>query len=130
MKSKMNRIAKSMGVLAVLAVVAMALSSCNSRYFSPVEGYWCAFYNEHGELRFETDYDEYHFNGDGSGYYGYYDDYGNWRVMSFTWDDFGRYVEFYFPDGGTSYLYYQFVDGYLEFSADSYFYSYTGYYRR
>lgn len=129
MKATNRKNSLSIAVLAIVAVMAMALSSCNTRYISPLEGYWGASYNEFGNLYYESDYDEYHFNGDGTGYYGYYDDYGYWRVMNFRWDDFGTYVEFYWPDG-TSYLYYQFINGALEFSADRYFYSYTGYYRR
>ena len=121
----------------LLAVITLALSSCDNDYWygyhnHEVLGYWEADYAVDGGgsyTLYDNERDAYRFYSDGTGEYYYYDRYGYWTRVSLRWEDRGgRRLWVRYSDGAPSeYLDYDFDRyGYLLISRDN-FDTYRGY---
>ena len=120
----------------LIAVLLLGVSACSDDWYGyynhEVLGYWEADYGYDGYSSYtlpNSDLDAYEFFDNGTGYYYYYDRYGQWVKTSLRWDDRGgRRLWVRYTDGAPSeYLDYDFDRyGYLLISRDN-FRSYRGY---
>lgn len=110
----------------------LTLSSCDQDdpYYSPLVGGWISSYDNAGPINvYNYDYyNEYYFYDNGTGQYCYYDNYRNLVAISFVWTSYNdNYVNIRYETGDSFNFYYHFINGYLEFSNQSNFATYTGY---
>lgn len=129
---------RKFSLIAVLAIMASVFSSCENEpyvdypddpYATGLLGIWDYSFNENGDIQNPHYVDSFGFMRDGTGYYAYENDYGQWVNIAFTWRSFGlNYLEIYYENGDSQSTYYHFDQyGYLIFGND---YEYDGYQMR
>ena len=122
-------------VVMMLWVLFMALTSCHIEeppvdipddpYRTGLLGTWDFTFDEIGPITNPHDIDSFQFDADGTGYYAYEDDYGEWVNLPFRWRSFyGDFLEIFYLTGEYQSTNYYFYQGYLCFG-DAY--SYSGY---
>ncbi len=123
------------GLAAVLVILMMAFTSCHvaeppidypdDPYRTGLIGVWDFAFDEIGPITNPRDIDSFQFDPDGTGFYAYEDEYGQWINMPFRWRSFyGDFLEIFYLTGEYKSTNYYFYNGYLCFGDQ---YSYAGY---
>ena len=102
-----------------LMVMALALTACHwndDRDYEQIVGHWISDYSYDGYRTYDAWGDEeYNFHYDGTGEYGFYDEWGDWVMYRFRWDTASRRsIELRFDD----YYGYSYVRFYYEWDRD------------
>ena len=121
-----------MPLLVFFIALISSLSACNDEphydyvdetYRTGLVGVWDYAYNERGPITNPHYIDSFSFSPDGSGYYAYEDDFGDWVNVPFSWCSYNyNFLEIYYYSGEVVSTYYYFDRGYLVFG-DAYTYS-------
>ncbi|MEG0011192.1 MAG: hypothetical protein RR706_03395 [Muribaculaceae bacterium] len=121
-------------LLVIVATVTITFTSCdidNPIPYDPpaIIGTWELAYDNIGPIDPGSAYvTKFAFYFDGTGSFGFFNKLGFWENSPFSWNlPYGGYVSMTYNDGYVEREYYRFVNGYLEISATSSFYKYTGY---
>ena len=126
-----NKLKLKFFALMLTVLAGASLSSCDDLdfYGDELVGAW-GLVESGGQPVYDYQTDYYTFNRDGSGYYSYYDRYGQLWDEPFTWSvrmGSTLYLQYDNPQLGDVTCYYSYEHGYMYFSTDPSFNSYTVY---
>lgn len=129
---EINKLKSRFAALLLVIVSAVAMTSCEGDpdyYYSDLVGSW-QLVESGGQPIYDYQTDYYTFYSDGTGYYSYYDQYGNMWDEPFYWSERagGRLLLSYDnPALGNETCYYRYDGRYMYFSTSPSFYTYTVY---
>ena len=114
----------------VMIAALLSITSCNTEdYYSPIVGSWETSYTDLGPIHSRhPDFQQFYFYRSGYGEQYFYDDFGQWVSIGFTWNErgFDNSVILTYDSGERRQFYYRFYREYLELSTDPYFNTYLG----
>ncbi|MGN0211565.1 MAG: hypothetical protein ACI4AN_01310 [Muribaculaceae bacterium] len=130
-----SKLKGKMPVFALMVMMMAIFASCNpvepldyadDSYRTGLIGVWDYAYDEYGPITNPHYINSFAFSADGTGFYAYENEYGEWINIPFTWQSFHyNYLEiYYYTTGEVQTSYYYFDRGYLVFGND---YEYDGY---
>lgn len=125
---KKLQIRLSATILAITALIS--LNACEDPdFYDELVGTW-QLIDDNGIPVYQQDADYFTFHSDGTGYYSYYNRYGERCDELFYWDvQYGHrlYLSYDNPQLGSTMCYYRYDGNYIYFSTDESFYNYTTY---